>query len=139
MLFSEFVSVCETLQEFEALFESDTVEWDPSVGAEFKGQGGITGDVGAGARKSAAAPQRTAIKVKDFVFVPDASGKYTVAVVTAMDGREVMVLNPMRSIKAKYPISALQPSLPGGMGSKLLGKHPGSSAWVYNPKLSNPL
>jgi len=137
MLFSEFVSICETLKELEALLESDTVEWDPSVGAEFKGTGGVTGNVGV--RKPVATAPRAQIKVKDFVFVPDSTGKYTVAVVTGTDGREVMVLNPLRSIKAKYPISALQPSLPGGMGSKLVGKHPSSSAWVYNPKLSNPL
>lgn len=137
MLFSEFVSVCETLKEFDALFEADTVEWDPSVGAEYAGTG-VNSSVGV---KKQAAPARQAapVKVGDFVFAPDSSGKYTATVVTIVDRGEVMVLNPLRSIKAKYPTSALQPSMPGGMGKQLLAKHPNRSAWVYNPKLSVPL
>lgn len=137
MLFSEFVSVMETLKEFEALFEADTVEWDPAVGAEHIGKG-VTSDVGA-TRKAAPARQAVAVKVGDFVFAPDSSGKYTSTVVTAKDQESVMVLNPLRSIKTKYPVSALQPSMPGGMGARLLAKHPGKSAWVYNPKLAVPL
>lgn len=136
MLFSEFVSICESLKDAEQLLENaDTVEWDPTVGAEYKGMGGVTGEVGA--KKPVAARPRVAVKMGDFVLAPDASGKHTVAVVTAMDDNSVMVLNPLRSIKAKYPISALTPD--PGLASRLVAKNKGKSAWIYNPKLNVPL
>lgn len=136
MLFSEFVSLCELLKDAEQLIEDvDTIEWDPKVGAEFKGMGGITGEVGT--KKSPQAQMRVAAKVGDFVFVPDSSGKRTAAVITAMDDTDVMVLNPLRSIKSKLPISALMPD--PGLGQRLTAKHKGRSSWIYNPRLAVPL
>lgn len=136
MLFSEFVSVLETLKEFQDLLESDTVEWDPTVGAEHIGKG-VTTSVGAPVRAPAVANKKTA-KLKDFVFAPDANGKHNVTVITSISDAEVYVINPYQSFKAKYPISALQPA-PAGLGSRLVAKNPGSSAWIYNPKLNVPL
>lgn len=133
MLFSEFVALCELLKEAEQLIEnSDTIEWDPKVGAEYKGMGGVTGEVGA--KKSPTPRPRAAVKVGDFVFVPDSSGKHTAAVVTGMDANEIMVLNPLRSIKQKLPISALMPD--PGLGQRLVAKHKDKSSWIYNPKLA---
>jgi hypothetical protein len=137
MLFSEFVSLCDLLKDAEQLIEAaDTVEWDPDSTAEFKGMRGVTGEVGA-KRSAPQATARVAVKTGDFVFVPDSSGKHTATVVTAMDDNDIMVLNPLRSIKSKLPISALMRD--PGLGRRLTAKHKGRSSWVYNPKLAVPL
>jgi hypothetical protein len=136
--FTQFLTDLNScVSEAIRLIESaDTVEWDPSVGKEFAGTGGIT--TSSGHRRSPTRQQTQKAKTGDVVIVKDPSGKMMPGLITSIEGDMVVIVNPQRHVKVQRPLGSLNVA-PDAMANQLKSKYPNKSVWLYDERLNVPL
>lgn len=131
--FKQFLSEYDALQNEVARLineESDTIAWDPKVGAEFAGVKGVTSDTGAG-KQERPQPQQGRPKVGDIVFIQDPNGQYTPGLIAKFEQNNAVIVNRKKNVNALRPVTSFRPAPP-----TMMKQFPNRSGWVY---VYNPL
>lgn len=138
MLFSKYLEAFNVIQEINSIFEdSDVVQWDPNVGAEFKGVKGITGNVG----KQQPQPRldkmhaRRGAEPGHIILVQNPTGKLQGFMVVGIDTDGVVAVNPQLQLRRKFPESSLEIA-PDMLKKQIEAKYPDKVVWMVNPTLS---